>query len=45
MSEDFSRSLIYVDMPFIPVADTAKSVDMVNEMAGTFKGGTAKRKT
>ena len=38
VSEDFSRSLIYVDMPFIPVADTAKSVDMVNEMAGTFQG-------
>ena len=38
VSEDFSRSLIYVDMPFIPVADTAKSVDMVNEMAATFNG-------
>ena len=38
VSEDFSRSLIYVDMPFIPVADTAKSVDKVNEMAGTFQG-------
>ena len=38
VSEDFSRSLIYVDMPFIPVADTAKSVDSVNEKASTFKG-------
>ena len=38
VSEDFSRSLIYVDMPFIPVADTAKSVDSVNEMAATFQG-------
>jgi predicted RND superfamily exporter protein len=38
VSEDFSRSLIYVDMPFIPVADTAKSVDKVNEMAATFNG-------
>ena len=38
VSEDFSRSLIYVDMPFIPVADTAKSVDSVNEQASTFNG-------
>ena len=38
VSEDFSRSLIYVDMPFIPVADTAKSVDSVNEKASTFQG-------
>ena len=38
VSEDFSRSLIYVDMPFIPVADTAKSVDSVNEKAATFQG-------
>lgn len=38
VSEDFSRSLIYVDMPFIPVADTAVSVDSVNEKAATFNG-------
>lgn len=38
VSDDFSRSLIYVDMPFIPVADTAKSVDSVNEKAATFQG-------
>lgn len=38
VSEDFSRSLIYVDMPFIPVADTAKSVDSVNDKAATFQG-------
>jgi predicted RND superfamily exporter protein len=38
VSEDFSRSLIYVDMPFIPVADTSKSVDSVNEKAATFQG-------
>ena len=38
VSEDFSRSLIYVDMPFIPVADTAKSVDSVNEKAATSQG-------
>ena len=42
VSEDFSRSLIYVDMPFIPVADTAKSVDLVNEKAATFRGDTVK---
>ena len=38
VNEDFSRSLIYVDMPFIPVADTSKSVDSVNELAATFNG-------
>ena len=38
VSEDFSRSLIYVDMPFIPVADTAKSVDSVNIKAASFRG-------
>jgi len=38
VSDDFSRSLIYIDMPFIPVADTSKSVDLVNEKAATFNG-------
>lgn len=38
ISEDFGRSLIYVDMPFIPVADTSKSVDSVNEKAASFSG-------
>ena len=38
VSEDFSRSLIYVDMPFIPVADTAVNVDSVNDKAATFNG-------
>ena len=38
VNEGFSRSLIYVDMPFIPVADTAKSVDSVNEKASSFQG-------
>ena len=38
ISEDYSRSLIYVDMPFIPVADTSKSVDLVNERTSTFQG-------
>lgn len=38
ISEDYGRSLIYVDMPFIPVADTSKSVDLVNERTSTFQG-------
>ncbi len=38
VSDDFGRSLIYVDMPFIPVADTAKSVDIVNAEAAKFQG-------
>lgn len=38
ISQDYSRSLIYVDMPFIPVADTSKSVDLVNERTSTFQG-------
>jgi len=38
VSDDFGRSLIYVDMPFIPVADTAKSVDVVNAEAAKFQG-------
>ena len=38
VNEDFDRTLIYIDMPFIPVADTSKSVDLVNERAATFQG-------
>ena len=38
ISSDYSRSLIYVDMPFIPVADTSKSVDLVNERTSSFTG-------
>ena len=38
VSSDYGRSLIYVDMPFIPVADTARSVDKVNEFTDTFEG-------
>ena len=38
VNEDFDRTLIYVDMPFIPVADTSKSVDAVNERAALFQG-------
>jgi len=38
VSDDFSRSLIYVDMPFIPVADTARSVEVVNQNTDSFRG-------
>jgi len=38
VNEDFDRTLIYVDMPFIPVADTSKSVVAVNERAALFQG-------
>ena len=38
VNEGYNRTLIYVDMPFIPVADTSKSVTLVNEAAFNFKG-------
>ena len=31
ISDDYSRNLIYVDMPFVPVAETSKAVTLVNE--------------
>jgi predicted RND superfamily exporter protein len=31
ISDDYSRSLIYVDMPFVPVAETTIAVTAVNE--------------
>ena len=37
INSDFDRTLIYVDMPFIPVADTAESVEMVNQHADSFR--------
>lgn len=37
ISEDFDRTLIYVDMPFIPVAETATSVEEVNQHADSFR--------
>jgi predicted RND superfamily exporter protein len=37
ISEDFDRTLIYVDMPFIPVAETAISVEEVNQHADSFR--------
>ena len=31
ISDDYSRNLIYVDMPFVPVAETSEAVAKVNE--------------
>ena len=31
ISDDYSRSLIYVDMPFVPVAETDQAVTLVND--------------
>ena len=33
ISDDYSRNLIYVDMPFVPVAETSDAVNQVNEYA------------
>ncbi|MBT59950.1 MAG: hypothetical protein CMA63_00165 [Euryarchaeota archaeon] len=38
ISEDYDRSLIYVDMPYLPVADTSQSVDEINKYTATFVG-------
>ena len=37
INEDYDRTLIYVDMPFIPVAETAKSVEAVNQHTDSFR--------
>ena len=39
VNKDFDRTLIFVDMPFVPVAETAKYVDQVNMHAESFRGG------
>jgi len=31
ISDDYSRNLIYVDMPFVPVAETTEAVSKINE--------------
>jgi len=31
IADDYSRNLVYVDMPFVPVAQTTVAVNMVNE--------------
>jgi predicted RND superfamily exporter protein len=38
ISEDFDRSLILVDMPYLPVADTSSNVETINEHTKTFSG-------
>ena len=38
ISEDFDRSLILVDMPYLPVADTISSVEQVDKLTATFTG-------
>ena len=39
ISDDYSRNLIYVDMPFVPVAETSIAVDQVNEFTSRdYKG-------
>ncbi|DAC32826.1 MAG TPA: hypothetical protein D7I05_07365, partial [Candidatus Poseidoniales archaeon] len=38
INENYDRTLILVDMPFIPVADTAVSVDEINVQAAAFAG-------
>ena len=38
INSDYDRSLIYIDMPFIPVADTAIAVEQINEYSEGFQG-------
>ena len=38
ISEDFDRSLILVDMPYLPVADTSSNVEAINGHTKTFTG-------
>ena len=38
INANYDRTLILVDMPFIPVADTAVSVDEINVQAAAFAG-------
>lgn len=38
INKDFSRNLIYVDMPYLPVAATSKMVISVNDYTGDFEG-------
>ena len=33
INPEYDRSLIYIDMPFLPVADTAVAVDQINELS------------
>ena len=38
ISENFDRSLILVDMPYLPVADTIASVESIDQLTSTFDG-------
>ena len=38
ISEDFDRSLILVDMPYLPVSITSSNVDTINDHTSTFTG-------
>ena len=38
INSDYDRSLIYIDMPFIPVADTKVAVDQINKYTEGFQG-------
>ncbi|MCP2505206.1 MAG: MMPL family transporter, partial [Candidatus Poseidoniaceae archaeon] len=38
ISENFDRSLILVDMPYLPVADTISSVEEIDALTATFSG-------
>ena len=38
ISENFDRSLILVDMPYLPVADTISSVEDIDALTATFSG-------
>ena len=38
INSDYDRTLVYIDMPFIPVADTKVSVDQINKYTAGFQG-------
>ncbi len=38
INSDYDRTLVYIDMPFIPVADTKVAVDQINEYTEGFQG-------
>ena len=38
ISKDFDRSLILVDMPYLPVSVTSSNVDTINDHTSTFTG-------
>ena len=43
INSEFDRSLIYIDMPFLPVADTAVAVDQINELSERPMGAILKK--